>query len=154
MNARLLAVMAAIGLAAVAPAEATAGSCTVTTVAPVTFGTYDIFDSAPVLSTGSIVFECSDLAPSDTVRIDLDGGNAHRLFPRAMIQGAFQLAYNLYLDAAHRLIWGDGTGGSTTYGPVHPRNGVNTVYLYGKIPPGQDVGAGVYTDTVTVTVMF
>lgn len=125
----------------------------VTSVSPVAFGTYDVFDSAPVLSTGAIVYECSDTAPTDTVRIDLDGGSANRVAARTMSSGAFQLASDLYLDAANRTIWGDGTGGSSTYGPVTPGDGA-TVYIYGRIPARQDVGAGVYTDTVNVTLHF
>jgi len=76
MSARWLATVAALVVAAARPAVATAGSCSVTSVMPVAFGGYDVFDSAPVLSTGSISFECVDLAPTDTVRIDLDGGTA------------------------------------------------------------------------------
>ena len=154
MSARWLATAAALAVAAAQPAVATAGSCTVNSVLPVAFGGYDFFDSAPVRSTGAISFECSDLAPSDTVRIDLDGGSARSFAPRTLVRGAFKLAYNLYLDAAQSLVWGDGTGGSTFYGPVQPGNGINTVILYGKIPAGQAVGAGGYTDTITITVHY
>jgi spore coat protein U-like protein len=154
MSARWLATTAALALAAARPAVATAGSCTVTSVMPVAFGSYDIFDSAPMVSTGAISFECSDAAPSDTVRIDLDGGAARSFAPRTLIGGGFALAYNLYLDAALSRLWGDGTGGSATYGPVAPGDGITTVIVYGKIPAGQNVAAGGYADTVTVTVQY
>ena len=154
MSARLLALASALAAVALEPAAATAGSCGVTTVLPVAFGTYDIFDPAPALSTGAVLFECTDLGPADTVRIDLDGGGSHQVGARTIIHGTLELAYNLYLDAAHRMIWGDGTGGSTTYGPVRPDDGVNTVMIYGKIPARQDARAGAYSDTITVTIQF
>ena len=154
MTARRLATIAALAVAAAQPAVATAGSCTVTAVMPVAFGGYDVFDSAPVVSTGSISFECVDLAPTDTVRIDLDGGSARSFASRTLIGAGFKLAYNLYLDAARSLVWGDGTRGSTSYGPVQPGAGINTVIMYGQIPAGQHVGAGGYADTVTVTVLY
>lgn len=154
MSARRFALAAALAGVAVEPAVATAGSCTVTSVSPVAFGGYDVFDSSPVLSTGAISFECSDMGPTDTLRIDLDGGHSGSVAARSLVGGVFQLAYGLYLDAARSLLWGDGTGGSTSYGPVLPGNGVTTVYLYGAIPAGQDVGAGVYTDTITITVVY
>ena len=154
MNARLLATTAALAVAAAQPAVATAGSCTVTSAVPVAFGGYDMFDSAPTVSTGAISLECVDLAPTDTVRIDLDGGTARSFAARTLVRGLSRLAYNLYLDAVHSLVWGDGTGGSASYGPFQPGAGVNTVILYGKIPAGQSVGAGSYTDTLTITVQY
>ena len=154
MSARWLAITAGLVVTAAQPVVATAGSCTVNSVLPVAFGAYDFFDSSPVVSTGAISFECSDLAPSDTVRIDLDGGAARSFASRTLLRGGFALVYNLYLDAAHSLVWGVGTGGSTFYGPVQPGNGINTVILYGKIPAGQNVRAGGYGDTVTITVHY
>ena len=154
MSARWIAAAAALVAAVIQPRLATAGSCTVTTVMPVAFGSYDVFDSAPVVSTGAISFECTDIAPTDSVRIDLDGGSARSFAPRTLRRGAFALAYNLYLDAAHSVIWGDGTGGSGFYGPVRPAAGTNTVILYGRIPARQPVAAGTYADTVTVTIQY
>jgi spore coat protein U-like protein len=67
--------------------------------------------------------------------------------------GAERLLYNLYLDAARTIVWGDGTGGSQTGPMVTTRGagGTTTAYVFGRIPAGQDVAAGVYGDTIRVT---
>lgn len=113
-----------------------------------------MFDPSPVVSTGSITFDCTGVLPADAVRIDLDAGGAASFTPRRLIAGVVALAYNLYLDAARTVVWGDGTGGSSAYGPVHPAEGSTTLTIYGRIPAGQHVAAGSYSDTVTVTLQF
>jgi spore coat protein U-like protein len=35
-----------------------------------------------------------------------------------------------------------------------PKNVTTTLSIYGEIPPGQDVAAGLYTDNIVVTVYF
>jgi spore coat protein U-like protein len=68
---------------------------------------------------------------------------------------ANSLGYNLYLDAARILVWGDGTGGTSRHGPVAPQLGVpNTLTIYGRIPARQTSPVGAYTDTVTATINF
>ena len=68
---------------------------------------------------------------------------------------ASSLAYNLYLDAGHTMIWGDGTGASLTSPAVSPAdNAVVMVPIFASIPPHQDVGVGAYTDMITVTMNF
>jgi spore coat protein U-like protein len=63
--------------------------------------------------------------------------------------------YNLYLDAACNVIWGDGTSSTSTYTNASPPNNTPIVVtIYGRISAGQDVRAGTYTDTVTAIVNF
>jgi spore coat protein U-like protein len=69
-----------------------------------------------------------------------------------MRSGANVLTYNLYTSAARTVIWGDGTGGSST---ISARSNSTTILdLFGQIPAGQDVGVGTYTDSITTTVIF
>lgn len=136
------------------PSATRAGTCTVSSVSPVAFGSYDVFDPAPVDSTGSITIDCTDIVAEDVVRVDLDAGASGTFAARTLVSGALTMIYGLYLDAAHTLVWGDGTGGSSTYGPVHPAEGPTTLTIYGRIPGNQDVGGGVYADTITVTLQF
>jgi spore coat protein U-like protein len=135
-----------------APARAAAGTCSVASVSPVAFGGYDVFDAAPVDSTGSITLECTDVTQDDAVRVSLEPGGGGTFAGRRLIAGAFALAYQLYLDAARHTVWGDGTGGTTAYGPLPASEGTTTLTIFGRVPAGQDVGAGVYGDTITVTV--
>jgi len=91
-----------------------------------------------------------------TITIDLSKGSAPSYFPRQMRKGAETMSYNLYLDAARVSGWGDGTGGTSRYGPMFPPllGSPVTVTVYGRIPASQNVSAGAYTDTITATINF
>jgi spore coat protein U-like protein len=117
----------------------------------VVFGTYNVFDNAPLASTGSVSYTCW-LWP--TIRIWLSRGSAPTNNPRQMVSGANRLSYNLYLDAAHTQVWGDPN--PSQYGPIRIPFlfSQTTVTIYGQIPAGQDVPAGSYADTVTVTLNY
>jgi spore coat protein U-like protein len=134
--------------------EARAASCTIASVAGVALGTYDVFDAAPVDSTGTITYECTGVVETDTVQITVSTGGGGTFSPRAMSAGAETLSYNLYLDAARTVLWGDGTAGTSTYGPLQPAEGQTAVTVFGRVPAGQDVAAGSYSDTVVITVIF
>ena len=59
------------------------------------------------------------------------------------------------LDALSVSIWGDGTGGSSHYGPVVPPPALSvTVIVYGRIPARQNRSSGAYIDTITATINF
>lgn len=134
--------------------EARAGSCAISTVTGLAFGGYDVFDSAPVDSTATITYECTGVVSGDTVRIDLSTGGSGTFAPRALSAGAESLSYNIYLDAARTAVWGDGTSGTSSYGPLEPAEGQTSVTAYGRIPARQDVAAGSYSDSIVVTIVF
>ena len=49
-------------------------------------------------------------------------------------------------------MWGDGSGGTTTYFIKNPPNNQDVMLVvFGRITAAQDVGVGNYTDTVVVT---
>lgn len=126
-------------------------ACIISTTA-VSFGTYDVFSPTPRDSTGSVVYRCGTDA---NITISLDRGGAPSFNPRRMLKGTEALDYNLYQDAARTTIWGDGTGGTQAYFSANPPNNKDvTVTIHGRIPAGQDVGAGAYTNTVTAIVNF
>jgi spore coat protein U-like protein len=67
------------------------------------------------------------------------------------------LNYNLYRDALRQSVWGETSGVDTmTIGTSIPNNASRTVTftIYGRINGAQDVHAGLYSDTVTVTIAF
>ncbi len=64
------------------------------------------------------------------------------------------LNYNLYLDAARTSIWGDGTGGTALFTVAIPSGKAVNVTIFGRIPAGQDVAAGSYSDSIVVTIQF
>jgi spore coat protein U domain-containing protein, fimbrial subunit CupE1/2/3/6 len=148
----VLRVLLAAGVTCAAAGSAQAQWCWFGTVGGVAFGSYDVFSATPLDSVGSISITCL-LAPSPTV--SLSPGRSGSFLQRTMVSGANVLNYNLYQDAQRRTIWGDGTGGSSTYGPLNLGfYGTANLSIYGRIPPGQDVAIGAYADTVTVTVNF
>jgi spore coat protein U-like protein len=154
MHAKYLLYISGMALAVLmaVPREAI-GQCSFNSTVGVSFGAYRYFSSTPTDSTGSITYTC--LLPLIPITIDLSKGSAPTYVPRQMRKGTDTLDYNLYLDASRVSIWGDGTGGSSRYGPISPPFGAPvTVTIYGRIPASQNVRIGSYTDTVTVTINF
>ena len=155
MTARRLAgvlLLAGVGwLGARGSAPGATISCTISAVG-VNFGAYDVFSASPDDSTGSVTYTCTSIKPNDRILIDLSHGNAPTFSPRQMKKSAEILTYNLYLDAARTQIWGDNTGGSSHVN-IKP-DPTATITIYGRIPAGNDVTAGSYTDTVIATINF
>jgi spore coat protein U-like protein len=140
-------------LTAVSPAIAI--QCSFVSTVGVNFGPYAVFNTIPNDSTGSITFICLSVGPGGAITIDVSKGNASTYLSRQMRQGAYTLDYNLYQDAARTSIWGDGTGGSSHYGPVIPPSNTNvTITIYSRIPARQNARVGSYADTITATINF
>jgi len=125
-----------------------AGTCSVNTTA-VHFGLY--WGNAPLVSTGSITPSCSN--SNTAVRISLNGGGSGQPTYRYLRSGAHTITYNLYTDAGHTQIWGDGTAGTVQ---VNMTVGAAQLsrQVYALAPAGQTVAPGSYTDTVLVTVIW
>lgn len=131
---------------------AEAAQCSVSATS-VIFGTYNVFSSSPVDSTGTVVLRCNGGAKN--VLIAITRGQSATFLPRQLAKGAEKLAYNLFRDAARTSVWGDFSGGTSGHIEVNPPNNDNLdVTVFGRIPPGQDISAGSYSDTVTVVVNF
>ncbi len=149
MTLRHLVLIVALVLAWGVRAEAT--SCTVSTTA-VNFGSYNVFDPTPTDSTGTIVYRCNSSV--DTIWITISRGGASFL-PRRMTKGSDQLTYNLYMNASRTIVWGDFSGGTLAYYDNNAPNNKNVeLTVYGRVTAQQDVSAGSYRDTVTVTVNY
>jgi spore coat protein U-like protein len=140
-GAVLLAGMCVLG---VAPARA--ASCTLD-LQGVVFGTYDTLSNQALNGAGSITVTCDVFA---SYSLALSPGNG-TLLARELQSGANTIFYNLYTDALHDIIWGDGTGGTALVNG----SGTYDIYpIYGHVPAGQNVPAGAYSDTVTITLIF
>ncbi len=139
-------------LLALPTAGIAAVQCQFEQVVGIAFGNYDT--EQPVSAAGWLTFVCTGVG-WHTVVIELSRGSSSSYQPRALRNGAAALPYNLYLDPAANTIWGDGTGGSDRLGPMSPPNNRPvTVTIYGRIPAGVDVPAGVYGDVVTATLLY
>jgi spore coat protein U-like protein len=95
-----------------------------------------------------------DLLPSFTVA--LSAGQAASFGPRKMSFGAALLNYNIYTTPGFATVWGDGSGATVTqsFNGSLLSLGSTTFTGYGRVPAGQYVAPGGYTDTLTVTVTF
>jgi spore coat protein U-like protein len=128
-----------------------APSCTISTTS-VNFGSYNVFTGSATDSTGTVTIDCNGSAHD--IIVTLSKGASSSFNPRTMLKGSEALSYNLYRDAARTSIWGDGSGGTSTYTNANPPNGPVNVTVYGRVPAGQDVSAGVYSDTVSAVINF
>jgi len=121
------------------------------------FGNYDPLGTSSLDSVGNLEYFCSQPVP--IVTITIDRGGAGSVLNRRMIKpgghGTNVLLYNVYLDAAKTVIWGDGSQGSRIWSTPNPavRTRIN-VPIYGRVPAGQDIGVGSYGDTLMITINF
>lgn len=128
--------------------------CSVTTTGLV-FGNYDVSLLTATTSTGSVTVGCDNVPPINVTIMISQSPNSGGFAPRLMRHASLAefLSYNLYQDAAMLNIWGDGTLGTSTLTIKPKKNKPAVATVYGMIPPGQDVNIGLYSDTLTVTVL-
>lgn len=129
--------------------------CNFVTVNDVNFGIYDTLAATNTDSTGSLRVSCTTFAVVYTAIGP--SPNSGGFNPRSMRNAASGelLNYNLYTTSARTTIWGDGTGGtSQTANIIWFGGGSFTRTIYGRIPPGQDVGIGNYGDILVITISF
>lgn len=124
----------------------------------VAFGAYNPFGLLPHDAAGNIQVSCNDvlIALSYTLRLSGGGSGSGSYAPRRMSGGAYTLDYNLYTDPAHATVWGDGNSATATVTGAFAItvSGTANHAVYGRVPAGQNAGAGSYSDTVTVTVEY
>lgn len=155
MSKRWMIGAAAVALAAsFAPDAWATTSCSFASTVGVSFGSYDVFQATPLDSMGSLTYLCQGVGTSDSIVIQLSRGSSFSYAPRTLLFGGWSLGYNLYLDAARTLVWGDGASGTNRYGPIHPSEIQTALAVYGRIPARQNVAAGHYADTIVATIVF
>jgi spore coat protein U-like protein len=131
-------------LAAAGPARA--ANCTVSPQ-NLGFGLYDTLSGAPSDTVATIAVDCDE---ETAFEIALGPGTGS-YSSRTMTGGPDSMAYNLYIDPQRVMVWGDGTGGSSTVGAVSVRRDFT---VYGRAPAQQNLRAGSYSDVVSVTVTY
>lgn len=148
-------------LAGAAPALA-APTCGVLAT-PLVFGPYDTLLNQVVQVNATVTVSCIQLigtihAIPYTVSLgpSATSGSMARALGGPM--GA-RLHYTLYTSAARSTVWGDGTGGTATVpGSITPGAlGIAVAQahtVYGSIPALQTVRAGLYSDSILVTVDY
>jgi spore coat protein U domain-containing protein, fimbrial subunit CupE1/2/3/6 len=149
-RARMLAVAAVLSSVLLAGAVR-AADCQVANVTAINFGAYEVDAMAPLDSTGELAVECNAVMP---VKISLGRGASGHQSPRELKFRSNVLAYNLYLDAAHTLVWGDGTDATQVFSGLAPAQAPLMLPIFARLFPRQIVPPGTYTDRVVVVVVF
>jgi spore coat protein U-like protein len=147
-RSHIFAIAVAALLALALPGAARAATCTINAGGAVSFGVYDWTTATPTDSVGTITYTCT----GGNAVIFLSQGSSGTYTQRTMLAGGNSLGYNLYTDAARTQVWGDFfNGGTVVFAPAG-----NNVQLpvYGRIPAGQNVPPGSYSDSITVTFFF
>lgn len=147
----------AFGITVPDPARAcTLCSCSATTT-NANFGVYDPTATAPTDTSGTITVNCTGLVSLlGTLEIAASAGSSGNVAQRTMRQGVNSLNYNLYVDPARSIAFGNGTAGTQTI--TRPLNGLlffgQSVFFYGRMPARQWARVGPYTDNVVITVTY
>lgn len=134
------------------------GSSDVTTFGTISFGQFSTLatnrDVSSTVGAGSIQVQCT---PNTTLAIAINAGlNSSNISTgRFLIKGAETLRYQLYQDSG-TTVWGNGTNGTTVKSLTFPASGLTQTYpvfarLFAVTPMPS---AGIYTDTVTVTITY
>lgn len=111
------------------------------------FGTYLSGQTTHLDAVGRINYvNCSG-----TLTFELDGGQSGDVNNRVMLSGSNQLRYQLYRNASRSAVWGLGNQAQQIQ-LLMPLTG--TVDVFGRIPSGQAVAPGSYSDTVNITLTF
>ena len=170
--AHAAAIAAALGALAApfaAPAATATGSfqvtasvtatCLVSSTANVAFGAYDTTVATNLQATGTVSVTCTKNTAVTSIDLNL-GANASGA-TRRMTDGTDFISYELYKPVsavpgaacAYTTVWG--TGAVNGLVPVAaPSNAARTFNVCGQTTQGQNVGAGSYADTVTVTINY
>ena len=128
--------------------------CTVT--APTLF--FGVFTGLRVDSAGSVSVDCNGLGNNNVVTVALSEGGSNSFLNRFMFNDNHTLNYNLYIDAAHTIIWGNGRGEtqlkvlSFDFGLIGSQTRGSTIFA--RIPAQPTPPAGHYADRILVTVVF
>lgn len=152
---RSLKILLLTAAALYAPALMAQPACTFVAPLPpaiVAFGDYSVFGSSGATLQTSISLTV-DCVPPATTEVHLTASSTSGSFsPRQMGNASERLDYNAYLDAAGTQIFGNGSGG--TFAPSitgQPGNRITVVPVYFRTTLGADAAAGLYSDTLTVS---
>lgn len=135
-------------------------ACNVTSATALTFPNYDPTSATPTDGSSTINVTCTKNSPY-VIALNY-GANGGTVANRVMKDsGTDTLNYNLYTDTGYANVWKDATTcnvpatlGSNCDGGTGTGNTAQTYTVYGQIPASQNVPAGTYNDTITITVTF
>ncbi len=149
MHRHTLILRALLVVALATAGEARAANCKISGATAIAFTAYDVFAPTGQQLRGTISYDC---APPASPRLTISAGASGNASSRFMAQqpGASHLLYNVYTDAGCTSVFSDQLAQAVPGIGLHNQ----TMDFYTCVPPLQDVPAGSYADTLTVTVNF
>ena len=131
-----------------APSTEAAPHCSLSTPG-LAFGTHD-YGAARTLDISTTLTLSCTCGAGDTLqyRISLSAGRG-TMDMRHMVSGGERLDFNLFVDAARTLAWGDGTAGSRSVagGPLACSGGITLAHtVYGRVFAGARIVPGWYVE--------
>lgn len=126
-------------------------ACSLSTI-DLAFGNYDPTSATATDASSTINVTCTS-GTSFTVGVNAGTTSGTTVSTRKLANGANRLAYGLYQDAARTTNWGN-TPGLDTPAAIVASSSASSLTVYGRLSASQNVPAGTYTDTVTVTVNY
>jgi spore coat protein U-like protein len=129
---------------------AVTASCAIGSVGALSFGTSGLLTTA-VDATTTLGVQCTT-GTTYNVGLNAGTGAGATVAARTMSNGASTLVYTLYSKSARTTVWGNTVNTDTVSGAG--TGSVQTYTVYGRAPAQTTPAAGVYSDTVTVTVTY
>lgn len=146
------------GVAAATTATTTMGvsanvqSACIVTSNNLSFGNYNPTGASPTDATTTFNVTCTT-GTSFTVGLNAGTTSGATVTTRQMVNGASTLGYALYSDTSRTTNWGNSPGTDTPAATIAGTS-ASTFTIYGRIPAQQNVAAGAYTDTITITINY
>jgi spore coat protein U-like protein len=130
-------------------------SCRVA-VDPVVFGS---FSGSRIDATGRVTITCDGKGSNNVITIGLTNGRANSFVPRLLSGPNLEnLEYNLYTDADHTIIWGNGQGQTRLQFRRFDFRGTASetavLTIFGSMPDQALPSPGPYADSISVAVIF
>lgn len=116
------------------------------------FGNYDPTSATNLDGTATMDVACT-IGTSYEVGLNQGTAVGATVSTRSMTSGGNSLDYDLYQDSGRTTNWGNTPGVDTPSAAIAGAS-ADTLTVYGRIPALQNVAAGSYSDTITVTVTY
>jgi spore coat protein U-like protein len=127
-------------------------ACVIVSATNINFGTTGVIGNTGIDAAGTITAQCTTLAPYN-IGLNAGIGTGANVASRLLTSATTTtISYSLFSDAAHLQLWGN-TIGTDTVASVG--TGIPQAFtVFGHIPSQVTPTAGIYNDTITVTVTF
>lgn len=125
-------------------------SCVINSASTLNFGTSGVI-AAAVNQTSAIQVQCTNTTPYN---IGLNAGTATgaTVTSRKMTNGGSTINYSLFSNAGMTTNWGQTVGTDTVSSTG--TGAAQSFTVYGQVPAQTTPAAGVYSDTITITVTY